>query len=365
MHYDSSKLKLLITVPALNGQGGVASYYNSILPHLPNSRFDIETLEVGSLIKKRRLFHPIGDQINFNRALNNNIGLVHLNPSLGSKSFWRDGLFVSQAKKRKLPVIVFFRGWDNNFEQVVDKYFLPFFRSTYGYAERFIVLSSTFKSKLIQWGVKSAIDVETTTVDENLLANFNLNKKIKNIKLKKNCNILFLSRLEPGKGLLETIDAVKILVDKGLPVKLDIAGDGSMKSRAEQYVSQLKFPKGTIRFFGFVKGQEKVFSFENNHIYCFPTCYGEGLPNSVLEAMAFAMPIVTRPVGGLVDMFEDGKMGYLSKSSSPKEIASCLEKLIINREHMLQIANYNFEQAQEKYLAPKVANRIREIYAKI
>ncbi len=68
-----------------------------------------------------------------------------------------------------------------------------------------------------------------------------------------------------------------------------------------------------MRFLGHVSGAAKTQAFRAADIYLF-TSLAEGMPNSVLEAMAFGLPIVTRPVGGIRDFFEDGRMGYATDS---------------------------------------------------
>ena len=93
-------MKVLITLPSLNGKGGVANYYNSIMPFLNlNKEFNMSYLEIGTSQGSYNFLHPLYDQIRFfNRILLNKPDLVHVNPSLDLKSFLRDGMFVYLAK---------------------------------------------------------------------------------------------------------------------------------------------------------------------------------------------------------------------------------------------------------------------------
>ena len=144
-----NKKKILITLPSLNDIGGVASFYNSLLPHLNNTKYSIATLEIGSTKGRNNPFYSFSDQIRFGMFLKNfRPDIVHINPSLNFKSFFRDGLFIYQAKQKKLPVIVFFRGWLKSFESILYKRFFGFFRRTYARADSFIVLAKEFKKKL-------------------------------------------------------------------------------------------------------------------------------------------------------------------------------------------------------------------------
>jgi glycosyltransferase involved in cell wall biosynthesis len=89
------------------------------------------------------------------------------------------------------------------------------------------------------------------------------------------------------------------------------------------------------------------------------------MPTSVLEAMAFGLPVITRPVGGLVDFFENDKMGYLIESLNPLDYAQKIDLLINDIEKANAIANYNMEYAHEYFLASKVARQLEKILSKI
>ena len=152
-----------------------------------------------------------------------------------------------------------------------------------------------------------------------------------------------------------------MLVKKGLPISLSIAGGGNIINELRQYVRGKNISEKSICFLGYVKNDKKITTFTDHHLYCLPS-YSEGLPISVLEAMAFGLPVVTMPVGGLIDMFQDGRMGFLCKGKTPVEIADRLEKLITNKPLMLQICEYNHIFAKEHFMPPVVAKKLTDIY---
>ncbi|MFW8602219.1 glycosyltransferase family 4 protein [Desulfobacterota bacterium M19] len=358
-------MKLLLTTPALNDQGGVASYINSVMPFLGN-RHDIHRFEIGRTRSKSGILHPVVDQIGFHRLISSKqFDICQVNPSLNAKSFIRDGLFVWQVRRKGLPVLVFFHGWRKDFEQKVAGTYLPFFRNTFGRADAFIVLANEFKEVLRQWGVRQPIFLGTTTVEECLLDGFSIEDKIRRVRQAEKIKILFLSRLERRKGVFETVDAVSDLSAWGYPVILSIAGDGSVMAELRQYICTKKLPENTIRLLGYVKGSEKKAAFADNHIYCFPTRYGEGLPTSVVEAMAFGMPVVTCPVGGIADFFKDGAMGYLWKRNEPESLAELLKNLIDARGKITEFGRRNHVYAKENFMASRVAESLVSIYNRI
>lgn len=357
------ELKILITIPSLKDPGGVASYYNSVLPHLSEHEdLQIASFEIGSSVANNRIFHPILDQLKFIRHVKSKkFDLVHVNPSLNLKSFIRDGLFTFWAKRKKLPVIVFIHGWDESFYNKLAGCLYIFFRLTVRHADSFIVLAADFKVKLINKGIRQPIHVLTTAVDESLVKNFSIETKRDQTQKAGSVKILFLSRLEKEKGVFETIDACKLLIEKGYDVSLSIAGDGSAMQDVEVYI-QLNGLDNFVVLLGYVTGDHKAKVFKDHDIYCFPTYYGEGLPTSVLEAMAFGMPVVTRPIGGIKDFFINGDMGYMAATTNPEEIAACLEKLVSDKSHICNVSKFNYDYAKKNFMASKAGLSLREIY---
>ena len=361
---QSNTRKILITLPSLKEDpGGVARYYNSILPYLHKSKnIGIEIFEIGSTHGKNVFLHPIIDQIKFIRKISLiKPDIVHVNPSLNLKSFIRDALFIFWTKKQKIQVIVFFHGWATKFEKKIDGILKTFFNLTYKKADAFIVLASEFKNKLRTLKINKPIHILTTVVEESLVESFSIEKKIKRIKTAKTTRLLFLSRLEKEKGIFETIDAFKLLVDKNYNITLSIAGDGSVTRQINIYIAKLGL-NDKISMLGYVKGKEKTKIFTEHDIYCFPTYHGEGMPTSVLEAMAFGMPVITRPIGGVNDFFKNGKMGYLCETTKSEEIAESIETIICDKNKICDIALYNYGYAKEHFMASIVADKLLNIY---
>ena len=143
---------------------------------------------------------------------------------------------------------------------------------------------------------------------------------------------------------------------------MTIAGDGSEFNRARQYADILR-TEG-IEFTGDIRGEAKHMAFIRADAYFFPS-YGEEMPNSLLEAMAYGLPLVTRPVGGIRSFFEDHRMGFATESKDPVVFAQLFEKLIQNKELRLRISAFNRQYAREHFTASKAAKRIENIYREI
>jgi glycosyltransferase involved in cell wall biosynthesis len=337
---------ILLTTPNLSTVGGVSNFLNSLL--LSFKRFDdidFKPLQIGG--HGKNLFGAISDQWNFYNALRGDIDLAFINPSLLSKSFFRDGVFAKQLGRKGVPFVVFFHGWDLEFEKRVEKSFVSFFLNSFGLAKKIFVLSSDFRDKILEWGYRGEVVIETTMVDSSLVESLPTQRETNSVK------ILFLSRIVREKGIFEILEAFKNICKRRDGIELIIAGDGEDFEELQSRASQIE----NIRVVGYVEGDEKSRLFEESDIYCLPS-YSEGLPVSVLEAMFFGLPIIATRVGGLKSFFREREMGYLVEPKKIKELEQRVEELILDSKNRKRIGEFNAQYAQKNLTDKVVTNRI-------
>jgi glycosyltransferase involved in cell wall biosynthesis len=89
------------------------------------------------------------------------------------------------------------------------------------------------------------------------------------------------------------------------------------------------------------------------------------MPISLLEAMAYGLPAITRPVAAVRDFFEEGKMGILVESLDPADYANALERLLTDRELRFKIGTYNHDYARNRFRAQEVARNMLQLYQDI
>lgn len=363
---DRAKTKVLILVPGQNARGGITNYYYSIKKEFT---YNVEYFLRGSRTYPFReswikdLLQPLKDLWRyFKKIRTKEYSLLQTTTAFDSVSLVRDFLFIILAKFYKLKVIIFFRGWDQEFAKKLEKRYLWFFKKVYFKADAIIELSSELKRKLISWGYKKNIYLETTLVDKELVKDLDedeIKGKYKNVE---NLKILFLARIEPAKGIYEALDTYSLIKRKYPNAEITIAGDGREIDNVLGYIKKKSIPD--VNFLGHVTGEQKLNAFKDNHIYLFPS-YSEGMPNTVLEAMAFGVPVVTRKVGGLVDFFENSIHGYFTNSKDPVVFAGFIDKLVQNKDLLAKISDNNLKYAEERFLSDKVAVRIEKIFDEI
>ena len=307
--------KVLIVGPPLGGPGGVSGYYRSILPFIMEksaSGYLVEYLRVGErsgLVGGIKPISLVVDIYKFCLAcLKFGPNLVHVNPSLSHKSLIRDAILTLIAKCIfKAKIVVYFRGWDKNNENYVQRRLWLFNRALLR-ADHYLTLSEHSKAKLIDWGVnKDRITITFTVINPSLekFLHDDSNSPIFGSRtIHQKIRVLFLGRLIKAKGLYELLDGFEQALKLTDNLELIIAGIGpeldSLKSLAYE-----KGISDSVKFMGYVVDDEKYKLLASSHVLMLPS-YTEGMPNSVLEAMAAGCLIYTTSVGGLTQFIQKG-----------------------------------------------------------
>ncbi|MGF1587427.1 MAG: glycosyltransferase family 4 protein [Bacteroidales bacterium] len=360
--------KILITVPASTARGGITNYYHVLREEFPP---EIEYFERGSRnwpIRKGFFFEIIRAFKDFKsfqvRLRKRDIILVQTSTSLGFNTTIRDGLFIRYAQSLGLKTIVFFRGWDDVAVRNVEDKYKRLFKYLFFGCNCMIVLTQHTKECLLRWGYKGKIILETTLVDRNLINNIDYKVILSKNKLaqqNKIISLLFLSRIEKSKGIYELINAVKSLYneEKETKFRLHICGDGRELESIKNKVFRESIPDITIS--GFLSGESKKNAYLEADVFVFPS-WNEGMPNALLEAMGFGLPVITTRVGGIKDFFEDGRNGYFIDINNPNDITDKIRKLIKNQDDMKAMSLYNFEMANRLFRSDIVAERIKKVF---
>lgn len=336
------QLKILFTVPSLSLIGGVANHYSGLKNYwTENVKYNI----IGKRHNIKGIYWLPFDIIKFTLSLIFfSPDIVILNPSLGVSALKRDTIFLTLSRLLHRKTALFFHGFNENAVTNIDKKRLT---KTLNRNVCIFVLAKNFKKTFEMWGVKVPIYTMTTKVDDRLVDNFNIHSRTGNIQ-----NLLFLSRITIEKGIFIAIQAYQKLQNLHPQLKLTIVGKGDALKEAENYCAKNNLQH--VIFTGALQGEKLKEAFRNGDLYLFPS-FHEGMPTSVLEAMAFGIPVITRPVGGLVDFFENGKMGKMVDSMKPSDFTDAIEPLLTNANLVKQMSQYNYQYAQKHFLASRIA----------
>lgn len=182
---------------------------------------------------------------------------------------------------------------------------------------------------------------------------------------KQKLEILITTRLLYDKGVMEFLEAAWLLASRWEgKAKFIIAGDidnGNKACIPEKIISGY-LKEGFIEWVGFQK-DIRPFLIESD-IVCLPS-YREGLPKSLIEAMAIGRPIVTTDVPGCRECVDEGVNGYLVPVKNVNSLAIALEKLLSNYDLRISMGKASRHKMEAELSLEKVVSETMIFYKKL
>lgn len=245
---------------------------------------------------------------------------VHINTSFDAKAVVRDFFYMFVCFLYSREVVVQYHGGD------------PFKIST--------ILRSLAKISLYLTKGSSSVICLT----ENQF-NFVTSLGIRNVGLVKNfvevpdhqtkdlalpINFIYMGRIIKEKGLFLILDAVDWLRKNGcVDFKVQICGNGKDLAEMLNEIEHRSLNDCVI-YHGIVAGVEKTKLLASSQIFLYPTSYPEGLPYSILEALAYSLPVVSTNVGSISSVVHDKETGLIVAEQNYLELAKAMEYFIHN-----------------------------------
>ena len=184
---------------------------------------------------------------------------------------------------------------------------------------------------------------------------------------------LYVGRLHEGKGLIELLDAFRIVLDQSRKsVLLTIVGatandeDGKAHFETELAEKVESLPSGAVRMLGFIPNSELVDIYSQADCGVLPTQLMEGNSLFLMECLAMGVPVIATGIGGVPDVVRDGLDGVLIKEGiSAEELAEVMLRMInektIWRNRRIEILNHARDLFNYRRVAGQVEGMIREI----
>jgi glycosyltransferase involved in cell wall biosynthesis len=191
----------------------------------------------------------------------------------------------------------------------------------------------------------------------------------------------FRERTFPENGEWRFMQAGRLIEKKGFPVtlrafanfqrqhpnaKLTIAGEGPLLSDLKNLARELKIDQG-VSFIGFVSQEQLRALYYGSHIFLHPSETGsdgnqEGVPNSMLEAMATGLPVFATRHGGIPEAVEDGVNGVLVPEHDVNALSVALLQIVRDRQLLTRLAGKGTEVVHAKFDLAAQARGLEDIY---
>lgn len=348
---EISKRVLNIGPDFLTAQGGiaqVAEYYNKYLfkdfNYLANSCGGTKFDKLICLIKSIFVFIYIA-------LFRREIKVVHIHTSYYN-SFKRSAIFVYLSKFFGLsPVMHIHSGAIIEYAQSD----FTFVKKVLSKCSLVIVLADMWKQYF-----EKEMALDNLEVLENIVPVPQVNKQsFGDGKL----HFLFLGRLVKTKGVDELIDAIimnrEVFAGK---IVVHLCGDGVEEANLKSKIATAGIDNEII-FEGWIVDDEKIKLLNHCDVFILPT-YFEGISISILESMAFRLPIITTDVGGNPTLVKNGINGLLIPVKSTDAVADSI-KYFLDNPHKVKLMGESSSDIVTKFFPDNVSKHLSAIYSKL
>ena len=259
------------------------------------------------------------------------------------------------------PTIVSFHGAD----VLVDMH-KPAYRDAtrlmLGAVKRILVRSESLKRAVVKIGCdENKLDIMRTGIP---LDEFPFRER--SIPPDNEWRLVQACRLIPKKGLATTLHAFTHFLAKYPKASLTIAGEGPMVNELRELTQKLKIDK-SVSLPGFVSQEKLREIFYESHLFLHPSETGvdgnqEGVPNSMLEAMASGLPVFATNHGGIPEAIENGISGILVEERDFEALANAMLGAADDPSSLARLAQNGANAVREKFDRDVQAQRLEEIY---
>jgi len=287
--------------------------------------------------------------------------LIHINTSFETKAILRDAFSLFWLKKQSAKIFLKFHGSDVDLLKSANFALRVLIRSLIKNADGIGLLSSEEKRGFVDSGFAE----DKFFVVKNALTIFPQKSfpQVENFFEEKPFRLLFVSRLIPTKGLLETISAIAILREKGFEIVLDVLGDGETRLPAEDLANALEI-SGFVNFHGHISEETVQEFYRKSDLLVFPTFHIEGFPMVIFNALQFGLPVVTTRIRAAADYLKEGENALFCAAKNPQSVAEKIAEILQNKDLRERMSKNNRALASE-FTAEKIAPEYLEIYRRL
>jgi glycosyltransferase involved in cell wall biosynthesis len=176
-------------------------------------------------------------------------------------------------------------------------------------------------------------------------------------------------RLIEKKGLPVTLRAFTVFLRRYPKATLTIAGDGPLLHELQDLARELNI-QDHVSFAGFVSQEQLRDLYYRSHIFLHPSQTGhdgnqEGIPNSILEAMASGLPMFATEHGGIPEAIANGMSGVLVRERDHEALANALLSGAQDPEFLLRIARTGAEVVRKNFDLRTQSQRLEDVYLRL
>ena len=166
--------------------------------------------------------------------------------------------------------------------------------------------------------------------------------------------LFFVGQLEPHKGLLVLLEAIKQLT---VPFELHIAGDGSLATM----IAQQAQGDPRIFFHGFISLEHIKKILARSDAVILPSLCYENSPTVIYESFQVGVPVIASRIGGIPELIQDGQNGLLVEPGNTDDLLRVLNQFVSQRE-LFASRRIQIQHDAERYSLRLYVDRLEELF---
>jgi glycosyltransferase involved in cell wall biosynthesis len=173
-------------------------------------------------------------------------------------------------------------------------------------------------------------------------------------------------RLIQKKGILTTLKALALVKEKYPLVRYVLCGEGPLKPKIEEAVHKLGL-EDNVELLGWLDQQQLLEQYNIAQMFLHPSQKTkeedqEGIPNSMLEAMATGLPVVATMHGGIPEAVHSGEDGLLVPEKSPEQLAEAMLKLMGDATELARLSRNAAASVRTNFGAETQVAAMEDVY---
>lgn len=312
-------LRILTVGPDLRVRGGVSAVQRLLLQALPS---DITATHVGTMTEGGRwqkLLSFLRGLVAAHRQLRRGVDVVHIHFASGASSR-RKMMIARLAALHGVPVILHCHGGGyRRYWARISSFERGLIRRMLERAQHIVVLGADWRDFYASIGAPR----ERIEILPNPVA---VPKRVPERMHSGRVRLVHLASLSRDKGSFDLLEALNRLPQQIKDqVHLVAAGTGAV---AELRTAALRLGlQEIVEVRNWIEADERDRLLASSDVFVLPSYY-EGLPMSLLEAMAWGLATICTPIGSIPEYIEDGVNGLLVRPGAVEELAEKIERLV-------------------------------------
>lgn len=359
-----NKPTVLLLGPSRGAVSGVSTHLNQLFASVLSQQFVLRHFQVGREGRTEagaaRMLRLLTSPLALAWAqISQRVAIVHINTSLVPRAYWRDAMYLLAARLCGRKVV-----WQVHGGSLPQDFFavggllsrsmrrllqLPAAIVVLGQAEleayrRFVPSARTV---LIPNAVSATANhAGQSGAPERRAAPL---------------HVVYVGRLTVGKGLMEIIEAARLLREQGTQIRVTLAGAGDDEGLVRASIKRANL-NAAVQMPGVVTGARKDALWAAADVFLCPSRLSEGLPYALLEGMAVGAVPVVSPMGAIRDVVRDGEEGIHVAPGYAQCIVDAIRRLDADRSLLARMSVAARERILQHYTIERLAMDLARLY---